>query len=805
MHDIRHALRRLIRERSFSIVAIGTLALGVAVVTASSAVIDAVLLRPVVEDQDRVIRVWKNNAARDDMRDPFSYPEFKAIRDAVKHFTALEAVQYGNANAVAVTLNDGPTAVMAAPVSPDFLSLVTSRRPVQGRWLEAGDDRRGGDLATVVSARWWRRVAAANPAFVGQRLRMHDGRHMVVVGIAPDEVNYPVGTDAWVPIANYFDGVSGRFDAGPDLVHFELVGRLAPGVSHEQARAELQSVHRQVAAVLFPGQLTPMAVVAKPVLDDLVGDGGRALWFLFAGAALVLVVAGVNVAALLLMRGARHRREQAVRLALGATRTRLVRETATDSVILGGVATMAGIALAFVLLQVLRWIEPGGVPRVENAVLDVRVVVAAAAAVFLWVATLGTAPAWAHRTLDPARAGDLSSRGQPRAAGLRLFMIAQMATAVVVAIVAGLLMRSFAHLQAIDRGFDTANLAVFPLLLPEDRYTDGRSRVRLYRDFVTRLEALPGVVSAAPFHTGPGTASGGLSATMLFEGQTADDARTNPWATFDPVAPSHFRTLGIPIRQGRAFTEADRADSERVAIVSESVARRYWPGQNPIGKHVRLDEQSPSATVVGVAGETQYRELTKTWLTVYFPAEQSFYFRPNFLAARSASTAASIVPAVRAALHDREPAVAIHNVTTMDAMLASEVARQRTTFAVMLLFAGMALFLSAVGVYGVLAYDVSHRRHELAVRSALGASPRRLFRSVLDRSLGLAAVGVVIGLVVAAVLTRSLESLLFEVSPGDPGTFAIAAGLLVTTACLAAIGPGRRAARSAPAEVLRGE
>ena len=804
MHDVRYAFRRLVRERSFSIVAIATLALGVAVVTASFAVIDAVLLRPIVEDQDRVIRVWRNDAVRDDMRDPFSYPEFKAIRDAVKHFTALAAVQYANANAVAVTLNDGPAAVMVTPVSPDFLPLVTSRPPVQGRWLQADDDRRGGDLAAVVSARLWRRVAAADPAFVGQRLRMHDGRHMVVVGIAPDEVNYPIGTEVWVPIANYFDGVSGRFDAGPDLVHFELVGRLAPGVSHEQARAELQSVQHQVAA-LFPGQLTPMTVVAEPVLDDLVGHGGRALWFLLAGAALVLVVAGVNVAALLLMRGARHHREQAVRLALGATRARLVRETATDSVILGAVATMAGIALAFVLLQLLRWIEPGGMPRVEEAVLDVRIVVAAAATVFLWVATLGTAPAWAHRTLDPARAGDLSSRGQPRTVGLRLFSVAQIATAVVVAIVAGLLVRSFAHLQAIDRGFDTANLAVIPLLLPEDRYADAPSRLMLYRDFVNRLEALPGVVSATPVHTGPGTANGGLSATMMFEGQTADDAKRNPWATFDPVAPSHFRTLGIPIRQGRAFTEADRADSERVAIVSESVVRRYWPGQNPIGKHVRLDKDSPSATVVGVAGETQYRELTKTWLTVYFPAEQSFYFRPNFLAVRAASTAVAIVPSVRAALRDRESATTIHNVTTMDTMLASEVAQQRTTFAVMLLFAGMALFLAAVGVYGVLAYDVSHRQHELAVRSALGASPRRLFRSVLDRSLGLAAAGVVIGLVVASVLTGSLESLLFEVSPSDPGTFAIAAGLLVTMACLAAIAPGRRAARSSPAEVLRGE
>ena len=504
------------------------------------------------------------------------------------------------------------------------------------------------------------------------------------------------------------------------------------------------------------------------------------------------------------MRGARQRREQAVRLALGATRVRLLREASIDSLILGSAATAVGVAMAYLLLAALRWTQPGGLPRLDDAALDGRVLLGACCAVLLWMATLGTAPAWANRKLNPAQAGDLASRGQTRAVRLGPFVLAEIAAAVVVMVAAGLMVRTFAHLQAIDRGFRPANLAVVPLMIPEDRYPDALSRVALYRDLVARIEALPGVVSATSLHMLPGTGHGGLSARNVFEGQTTEEARNDPYGTFDPVMPTYFQTLGVPIREGRAFTEADSRDAARVAIVSESVAERYWPGESGVGKRLKFDSDSSEwITVVGVAGETRYRELTRPWLTVYFPADQFFYYRPISIVVRSAASATAIVPSVRTAIREREPGAAIHAVETMDSILANRLARERTTFAVMSLFAAITLVLAIVGVYGTLSYDVGQRRRELAVRSALGASPVRLFRGVMQRSAGLGAGGAVVGLALAFVSTRPLESLLFEVSPTDSGTFAAAAALVLASACLAALAPGLRAARSAPADVLR--
>jgi putative ABC transport system permease protein len=292
---------------------------------------------------------------------------------------------------------------------------------------------------------------------------------------------------------------------------------------------------------------------------------------------------------------------------------------------------------------------------------------------------------------------------------------------------------------------------------------------------------------------------------MEFEGQTAGEAARNPWATFDPVLPDHFRALGIPIVQGRAFDQGDRQASARVAIVSESVARRYWPGQPALGKRLRVTDDADWAEVVGVAADLRYRELAKDWLTVYFPAAQFFFFEPSALVVRTASRPEPLMPSIREAVRSQEPAIAIGAVTTMDALLARETARPRTAFAVMLVFAGVVVVLAALGVYSVMSYDVSQRRYELAVRSAIGASPVALFWAVLSRSGWLAGVGVLAGAVIAALTSPWLGPLLFGVGPRDARVFLAATGLLFATSVLAACRPGLRAARTEPARVLRSE
>jgi hypothetical protein len=327
--------------------------------------------------------------------------------------------------------------------------------------------------------------------------------------------------------------------------------------------------------------------------------------------------------------------------------------------------------------------------------------------------------------------------------------------------------------------------------------------VSLFRDLLARIEALPGVVSATTIHFGPGTGSGGLSGTYQFEGQTQDQAEANPWGSFDSITPTYFRTLGVPIREGRDFTGADTSDAAPVAIVSESVARYYWPGQSAVGKRVKFTSESPWATIVGVAGDTRYRELTRNWMSVYFPAEQFFFYIPQAVIVRTVTEPASTMPLVRTAILQREPATAMQAATTMSRMLATEIGRERATFAVMLTFSAITVVLAVVGVYAVLSYDVTERRRELAIRSAIGASPGTLFRSVVKRAARLGAAGTGLGLTVGLAGAPLVGPLLYEVTPLDESTFATAAGLLLFAAALAGIAPGIRAARSAPADVLR--
>jgi putative ABC transport system permease protein len=376
---------------------------------------------------------------------------------------------------------------------------------------------------------------------------------------------------------------------------------------------------------------------------------------------------------------------------------------------------------------------------------------------------------------------------------------------VIVATAAGLLVRSFARLQAVNRGFDVSRLAVLEVLVPDAQYPTAGAREQLFSRLLPTIAALPGVASATTVHLGPGTAQAGLSARMLFEGQAPEQARTNQYATWEPVLPTYFETLGIRISAGRAFTESDDDDAAPVAIVSESVARRYWPAENPIGRRLQFTAQSPWTTVVGVAADTRYRELTRDWLTVYFPAKQFFFFAPGAVVIRTTGDASARLNDIRYALQKAEPGIAVHAASTMDQLVANEVARPRTAVAVAMVFTLMAIVVAAIGVYAVVTYDLVHRGRELAVRSALGASPRQIVSVVLRTSLALGATGAAAGLATASLLTRFLQTILFEVTPLDAASFAAAGvGLLAVVVAASAL-PARRAARINPVRLLRAE
>ena len=810
MAGFRHAVRALWRERLVTALTILTLGFGIGVLTALFAIVSAVLLRPIVPDQDRVVIVSKLDIQRNNFPTSLSLPEFAEWRDQTRSFDVMTAVDHAATGAVPLMIDERTVPARLAPVSADFFRVVHDGRPLLGRWFTTADEQFGADVVAVVSERFWRRVGGGDPAFVGRRLSWFGDRTMLVIGIAPAAVDYPLGTDIWAPGATVFDGRAGRFDASNrTFFQFEILGRLRRGVSADQARAELTVINRRVAAA-FPKEFNPTSVLVEPLIERVAGESRRVLLALFAAAGLVFVISGVNVAALLLMRASTQRSEIAVRVALGASSGRLLRQTFTEGLVLALFAAMCALLIARTLLVALQWLSPGDVPRIELATIDLRVMIFGVVSAVAWALTLGTVPAWTNRGLARTPGVEPALRGVRGTTGLLVFTIAEIAIAVVVAIGAGLLFRSFAHLQSIERGFNSNNLVMASLLLPEARQRNTRSMLAFYEQLLPRVTALPGVVSATPTHVGPGSGTFGLSAPMFFEGQTPEDSKRNPYSTWEPVLPSYFRTLGIPLLRGRAFTDADRADAAPVAVVSDSVAQRYWPGQDPIGKRLQFvyspdAREWPWVTIVGVAADTRYRELTKSWMTIYFPADQFFFFQAASLVVRASSTVEALAPALRHAVRTTEPGATVASIAPMNTLLERELARPLTAKTVSGVFALIAIALAAVGVYGVMSYEVRQRRREIAVRAAIGATAAAIFNSVLRRSLLVGLAGAGIGIVLAGAATRTLASLLYGVQPIDRLVFFVGAGVLLVVVVAAASLPARRAAAVDPIDALRAE
>jgi predicted permease len=810
LRDFRHALRTLRRERFVAALTILTLGVGIGVITALFAVVNAVLLRPIVPDQDRAVLVSKLDPQRGHFPVPLSLPEFAEWRAQTRSFEVMSAVDHAATGTVPLAIDGQVVPARLAPVSADFFRVVHDGEPLYGRWLQSADEQIGSDVVAVVSERFWRRLGGADPAFVGRRLSWAGDRTLLIVGIAPATVDYPLGTDIWAPGATVFDGRAGRFDASNrTFFQFEIVGRLRRGVSLEQAHAELTVIHRRLADT-FPKEFNLTTVAVEPLINSVAGESRPVLLALFAAAALVFVIAGVNVAALLLMRASARRSEMAIRVALGASSGRLLRQTLTEGLVLALLSTACALFLARALLAALLWLAPGDVPRIDLATIDYRVMIFCGVAALAWVLTLGTFPAWTHRRAARSPGVEHAFRGVGGTKGLLVFTIAEISAAVVVAIGAGLLLRTFTHLQSIERGFSANNLVLASLLLPQSRQFDSPKMLAFYDQLLPRVAALPGVVSATPTHVGPGSGTQGLSAPMFFEGQTPEESKANPFSTWEPVLPSYFRTFGIPIVRGRAFSDTDRRGGAPVAIVSESVAERYWPGQDPIHKRLQFVQSAstsewPWVTVVGVAADTRYRELTKSWMTVYFPADQFFFFQATSLVVRASSTPEALAPALREALRAVEPGATVSSIAPMDTLLDRELARPLTAMTVSGVFALIAILLAAVGVYGVMSYEVRQRRREIAVRSAIGATSAAIFQAVLRRSLIVGLAGAAIGLVLAGSVTRTLSSLFYGIQPLDPAVFLTGAGVLLVVVLAAAYFPARRAAGVDPIEALRAE
>ena len=644
--------------------------------------------------------------------------------------------------------------------------------PVLGRTLEASDDVEGAENVVVIGSGLWRRRYGASPDIIGRRITL-DEQPFTIVGVMPSDLDYPRQVELWrttrsVPISGAFG------DAARQEV--DLIARRRPDVTLEQAASELGMLTRQLEArnPNAPRGLTP---VVRPFAEMVVGNVGPVMFAFVVAVGIVLLIASANVANLLLLRGEARRPEFAVREALGAGRRRIVRLLMMESVVLTVAAAAVGLLIAWWSLQSLVTLIPDGLPRVESIRIDAVVAMLTVAVAFVTSLMAGVVPALLSARIDIAsqlRSGSRGVTGTAARQGRRILVVAQVALAVTVVAAAGLLVRTVLRLQSVDTGFAADRLVFVDLTLPQLKYSE-QSRHGLFLDaLIDSLENTPGVAAATPVNVSP--FSGGWdSPRFTAEGQSADRAAVNPSLNLEAVHANHFETLGIPIVHGRAFTRGDRKGALDVAIVSQDVAAQTWPGQDPIGKRLKMGgpaSDDPWRTVVGIAAPVRYRDLKAPRATLYLPAAQ-FIVAAQTIAIRTTASVETVAAVAREKVRLLDDAVQVMRVSPFAQTLEAPLARPRFNALLLAVFAAAALLLATVGHYSVLAAYVRQREWEIALRVALGATPLRVRALVLSEAMWLAGLGAVIGLSVAAAATRVLRGLLFEVGRSIPRAWAV--------------------------------
>jgi putative ABC transport system permease protein len=803
VRDGQAAWRSLRRARGFSAGATLTLALGIAGTTVMFALVQGVLLRPLpVRDQDRLLIAWKELRASGFERYPFGDAPIEAVARSSQLLESVAGVTRHGVQRWILVERGEAVSVHGASVTGRFFEVL-GVEPVLGRVFTHADDVQGAENVLVLSYGLWQRRYAGSPDIIGRRLTLAE-LPFTVVGVLPPGLDYPIGAEAWrtsrsIPISPTFG------DAARSEV--DMIARLRPGVTIRHATGEIAELTRQYEQ--NPGILRGLTPVVRPFVDHVVGDVRPVLLAVLSAVGLVMLIATANVANLLLLRGETRRSELAVREALGAGRGRIVRQLLLESVILTLGAAVVGLAAASWSLQGLLHILPAELPRVDSVRIDMGVVVFTAALALLTSLAAGLAPVlWWGRLNIVAnlRSGGRGATGSAATHGRRALVTAQVALAVVVVAASGLLVQSLVRLQSIDTGLAADRLVFVELKLP-GAITGDPARHRQFLDVVqSELAANPMIAAATPVNTAP--LSGGWDVpTFTADGQTSAEAAVNPSMSLESVHRDHFETFGMAIVRGRAFTDADRAGALDVAIVSEDVAARTWPGADPIGKRLKMGGPASKhdwLTVVGVAGGVRYRDLTKPVATLYLPSAQ-FIEASQTLALRTTAPLDVVVTLVRDRLRRVDGNVHVIRVAPFGDLLSRPLARPRFNALLVGLFGMAALPLATVGLYAVMAAYVRQREREIGLRVALGATAANLRRLILGEALRLGGLGVAVGLGGALMTTRLVRGLLFEVHPLDPWTLGGAALLLMAAGLLASWAPLRRATRIDPVAMLRGD
>ncbi|HVN09677.1 MAG TPA: ABC transporter permease [Patescibacteria group bacterium] len=809
--DIRFGLRMLRASPAFTLVAVLTLALGIGANTAIFSVVDAVLLRSLpFPDSSRLVAITRVDLRNGESVRALSYPDFEDLRSG-SH--TLESAALYNEDSFTLTASGEPVHLRAGVASADLFRVLGISAQL-GRTFLREEDAPDARVA-MLSDHLWRQRFAADPSVLGRTVTLN-GRNYSIVGVLPPGIQFPLDDprplDVWTTIAVYRVTSDGDKPVTEQRgSHFLLaIGRLKPGVTIPQANAEFSAISASLARQ-YPDTNAHLAMRPESALDALVGDVRPALWILLGAVGLVLLIACANVANLLLARATVRQREVAVRAAMGAARSRILRQLLTESLLLAVAGAIPGTLLAVWATRLLATLNADQIPRLANASVDWSALSFTLAATLSTAVIFGLIPALQASRFNltgSLREGGRGGGETVRHVRLRnLLVVSEISLALMLLVGSGLLLHSLLNILRVPPGFDPHGLIAFDLDLPGTRYGKPEQSAQFFRELLPRLRALPGVESASAVMPLP-FSDNSLRTSFQIEGRPVPKSE-EPYTQLRCVGQEYFRTMRIPLVSGRAFSATDTRDANKVIIINQTLAKKFFPNENPLGKRIKPgasdSSDEPMREIVGVVGDVKHRTL---WRApdpeVYIPYDQ-LAFGAMTIVVRAAGDPHSLLSAIRAQVIGLDPELPLYGVRTLEEYISGTVAQRQFTALLLALFAGIALVLAGVGLYGVMSYGVAQRTHEIGIRVALGAASEDVLRLVVGQGLRLTALGLALGALAALAASRLLAKMLFGVSGADPLTFAVVAVVFLAIAVAACYVPARRAARVDPLVALRYE
>jgi putative ABC transport system permease protein len=803
LQDLRYGFRTLIKSPGFTVVAVATLALGIGANTAIFSVVQAVLLKSLpYPEPDRLVVMRERHIHH--CCSGVAWPTFLDWRDQNRSFQAIAGFHEWR---VMLSGLGEPEMLRSAQVSAEFFPLL-GVRPALGRFFDADDDKPGAPPTLILSWGQWKRRFGGDRSAVGRTIDL-DTVPYTIVGVAPPSFAFfPDSVDVYTPV-----GLMGSLKTWQDRSNhagLRVLARLAPDASLESARREMEMIMLRLEKQYPDSNSGQRALVAS--LDDVMfRDYRAALWILLAAVGVVLLIGCTNVAHLLLARASARRREFAIRTAIGGNRGRLVRQLLTESLLLAGVGGGLGVVLVTWALGPLLRLAPAEIPRLADTRIDPAVLLFTLAASTLTGLLFGLVPAVQASRSDPQstlrESGNSTTGGLERQRFRAALFVSEVALAFVLAVGAGLLLRSLKRVEGVSPGMETDGVLALDVYLPEAKYTTPTGRLLFYERALNELRRMPGVEAASASLCTP-VVGQCWGSPFLISGRPVPSQSDLPDSAFNMVESSYFRTMRVPLKEGRFFDTTDTPDSPPVVVINETMAKKWWPHESPIGKRIKQgfpQDEAPYREIVGVVGDVPQDGLDAEIRTeVFLPMSQHPDAAMTFLV-RTGRPPMSLAKAAIGAVHAIDKDQAVTAVQPMSQYITESLARRRFHTLLLGVFGVLALFLAAVGIYGVVSYGVGQRRREIGIRAALGASPSDVLRLVFRQVLRLAAVGMAIGIAAALLLTRFFASLLFGVGPTDPVTFGGVAFLVIGVVVVACARPARRALAVDPASVLRSE